>query len=514
MRVISCSLENFASYKSLEFSFENQGLTLIQGSTGSGKSTLCDAISWVLFGRTAKDGAVDEVLSWSASGPTKGTIILTDSAASSAFSIMRIRGEKANDLYFDTGPASAKMQRGKDINDTQKQINNLLGVTVDAYLAGAYYHEFSQTAQFFTTTAKNRRSICEQLVDLSLPKTLQNRLSEQSKVLNKQEQAYDRDIRLFGDRLERLPKTADLKAKANTFAVDKKKSLDSLNNKIDALVNTVKSDDYFKAIKQDLLASRHDLGSGTCGECGAKKHSAEHTKIEVKLAELAQEIRLNEQQKSLLKDLIKQLDTEIATENTYAALAKENEIQTADLTIKLDLTVLKHTENATGISDLETLLEVTADLRSVTIKNTISRLESQTNKLLEDYFDSEIKVTFEVEAADKLDVTILKDGNLCAYTQLSKGQRQLLKLCFGVSVMRQVANHNGVSFNCAFLDEALDGMDDALKIKTYRLLQELSKDFESLFVVDHSESLKAMFSNKYSVELINGESRIEKSSGN
>jgi len=59
VKILSCVLENFASYERLEFDFSPQGLTLIEGPTGSGKSTLCDAIPWILFGRTAKDGALD-----------------------------------------------------------------------------------------------------------------------------------------------------------------------------------------------------------------------------------------------------------------------------------------------------------------------------------------------------------------------------------------------------------------------------------------------------------------------
>src|SRR5690348_8536249 len=93
MRILSVSAQNFASYKSLEFDFQNQGLILIQGATGSGKSTLCDLIPWVLFGQTAKGGKVDEIRTWNTEEPTTGSIRLSNN-------IVIWRSRSPNDLFY------------------------------------------------------------------------------------------------------------------------------------------------------------------------------------------------------------------------------------------------------------------------------------------------------------------------------------------------------------------------------------------------------------------------------
>ncbi len=77
--------------------------------------------------------------------------------------------------------------------------------------------------------------------------------------------------------------------------------------------------------------------------------------------------------------------------------------------------------------------------------------------------------------------------------------------------MRAVSNHHGVKFEQIFIDEALEGLDESMKLKAWGLLESLSSEYESIFVIDHSESIKAMANNKYKVELINGKSKIEKS---
>ena len=183
MKVWSCQLENFASYKELDFQFDETGLILISGPTGSGKSTLCDALPWILFSKTAKGGTVDEIINWTSEEPTKGTVFVT--VPEGDFIITRIRGKKAkdNDLYFADRNFPGNVTRGKDLNDTQLLINNLLGLTAELYLSGSYFHEFSQTAQFFTTTPKNRRTICEQIVDLSLAKKLQTNTKDNTKTV-------------------------------------------------------------------------------------------------------------------------------------------------------------------------------------------------------------------------------------------------------------------------------------------------------------------------------------------
>lgn len=503
MQVINCKLQNFASYKELEFNFENQGLTLIQGPTGAGKSTLCDVVPWVLFGRTAKDGAVDEVRSWNADGTTYGHVILD----MGDYSLWIARTRSPNDLYYVIDGVWEHPKRGKDINDTQKLINSLLGFDVNTYLAGSYFHEFSQTAQFFITTAKNRRAICEQLVDLSLAKTLQTKLSDSKKELDKIMQEYAQKIQLYADRIQQLEKQY-YKDKAKTFIQDKDVEMSSLMNKMGNALSKKTSQEYIDKLELIIKIESAKLVDTKCTTCGAPIDHKESLEIDNMKYELNKHKSDNQNQQKIIDALYDSYEKVEKQTNTFAELEiwrLEKLKETQELQ---NVYANAHGKYQADIADIELLQEIVNDFRGITIKTTIKQLEDGTNALLSNHFDAEIRVLFEVIDADKLDVTIYKDGNICSYTQLSKGQRQLLKLCFGVSVMRSISNHQGVNFNCLFFDEAVDGMDDNFRIKTFRLLEELALEHESVFVVDHSEALKSMFVNKYSVELINGNSVI------
>lgn len=472
MKVLSCSLQNFASYESLEFNFNDQGLCLIEGPTGSGKSTLCDAIPWVLFGRTAKGGTVNEVLSWPGDKLTSAELLL-----STGETIYRSRGPKAGDNDCLILSLKGDPIRGKDLQDTQKLINNLLGFDYDLYLSAAYFHEFSQTAQFFTTTAKNRRAICEQIVDLSLAKRLQLATSESKKIISKEIDKIDNKIITLTSNIAQLNRLqVSENNKAATWEADK------LSKK-----HTYESFyDRFEGARKKVISNK----CNSCGTVLAKPKETYNDSVNPYLDKLAE------------------LETSI---NPHSGTIKDFTDEITLLNLDLEGQDLLYKELAINLCDCETLETVIQDFRAAIVKNTITYLENQTNEFLTNHFDAEIRVEFDIVECDKLEVNITKDGNSCSYTQLSKGQRQLLKLCFGISVMKAVSNHHGIKFEQLWFDEALDGMDDNIKLKAFSLFQILETEYESVFVVEHSSAIKSCFNNKITVELVNGASEIAKS---
>jgi len=63
MKPVSISIENFMSFHVLkDFILEAVGLCLVQGKNGSGKSSIWDAICWVLFGKTIRGLKGDEIV--------------------------------------------------------------------------------------------------------------------------------------------------------------------------------------------------------------------------------------------------------------------------------------------------------------------------------------------------------------------------------------------------------------------------------------------------------------------
>lgn len=466
MKIQSVALTNFGSYKNLSFDFENQGLTLIQGATGAGKSTLMDAIPWILFGTTAKGGKVDEIHSWNSEGPTLGMVTIRGLHSD----IVIRRSRSPSDLTLKYSEESI---RGKDVADTQKLINQKLGFDAETYLAAAYFHEFSQTAQFFTTTAKSRRETLEQIVDLSMASRLQAKASEAAKAESKAHSELLQQIYMFNSNISLL---TQMQAKEQTKAQDWTRSQDYAISKI--RVDHAKYD-----------ANRDRVISGKCDECGTQLEADVHI----------HDTKANPYQERLI-DLLNAQNPHTGSVTDYTADIDKKRLE-------LDGLANQDKDFRMKLADLDILKDTISIFRGRLVQDTVSYIQTETNALLTKHFDAEIQVEFHIDN-DKLDVNLLKDGNEAAFTQLSKGQRQLLKLSFAVSVMKAASNFSGVDFQQVFFDEALSGLDDNMKSKAFGLLEELAVDKDSVFVIDHSEGFKAMFPNVYNVELVNGNSVI------
>ena len=565
MKIKKCSVNNFGSYRSFTFDFSNKGLTVINGSTGSGKSTLQDMVPWILYGQTAKGGSVEDVRSWQAvNDPTVGTIeVETDSGN---ITITRIRGKSTqNDLYWEE---EGKKIRGKDIVDTQKLLNKRLGADASLYNSAACFNEFSASGLFFLATAKGRREVFEKIANLEFPITLLEKLTVEKKRLKQEiNDKSSEALRLSGKinqlqssikmvqesslawDIEQEEKVASLKNKSSGFEHEKLEKIAQLRNKsykfernrddqkgelvdkIDELDEKIRPADSFEVrlIEAQQRASVKDVSCPTCG-APSPRHlemfdSIREEKIindrymekrAIYVHEIEKLEKLKNPYAGQLADAKNmpnhydvQLMDEIAKKNpfmaqSYALSSELNQSSDVLITLKMALESLEIRQSRVGV-----LQELSTALKGIMIEKAIKEVEAGTNRCLDQYFDGEFKVLFEPSGTDNLSIDIQKNGYSCSYSQLSKGQRQMLKLSFAVSIMKLASNESGVVFSTLFIDEGLDGMDSATKLKAFPLFEELAKNYDSVFVVDHDEQLKEMFNNKINVTLHDDQSRIE-----
>lgn len=473
MKLIKAEVRNFGSYGNTSIDFLTSGLCLVSGPTGSGKSTFCDFVPWICFGRTSKGGAVDEIRSWNSDETTYGSLTFD------THTIVRTR--KPNDLTIDG-------RRGKDLADTQRIINDILGMDYELYLASAYMHEFSQTAQFFTTSPKNRRALSEQLVDLKLAKTLALASKDQEKDLNTEYAVQQKQLNQAKIQLDTLKSISDdAEVKASTWHLRRNKQVKDTIAAYNSLeASTIDQLKTLEITLKDLLAHDHSQPCPTCGN--ATKSIAEQNKIKQAQSNID---RLNQRLELEYASAMRQIRTLRRTINPYVDTADTAKINKLSDKVSLLNTQIHVIEDQ--IIRLSQLQDLIPQFRNVLITDTIAFLEAKTNNLISEHFDGEMSISLKVEADDKLEVEIKKNGNDCAYTQLSKGQRQILKLCFCTAVMACAQNHNGLSIDTLFYDESLDGMDDDTKAKAFTLLEKVATNYSNVFVVEHNEHLKTMF---------------------
>lgn len=562
MRFKECKVVNFGSYANLEIDFSSLGLSLVYGPTGAGKSTIADLACWILYGVTAKDGSVDDVRSWTNPGePTAGSLQVELSTGN--LTVSRVRGKPSqNDLYWTEEAAPDKLIRGKDLNETQNLLEKRLGVTTEAYLTGAYFHEFSPTGAFFTAKSKDRRAVFERLARLDLPVRLAVACSEQKKAAKDSLTSAQSEADKATGRLEQLGRSkkmaetsatawdatqaatiVELGQKAKGFEKEKEAKLAAIQKKIAAfesegsgkidkliselelLERTLQPPEEFDA----QIAAIQSLSR--CKACNAltDKSSDKLAAVREEKMRNAQRIREFESGRHTLACLTdavnpyteqydqaadapnhyySQVEAERKKANPFLAQVQKMDTEIAQLKGSVELLMKRVGEIQRRYTALNALYDLSFELRGELLRKAVKEIEASTNRCLETHFDAELRVSFSLEGADNLEVEIQKSGYLCVYRQLSKGQRQLLKLAFVVSVMKAAANNAGAHFSDLFFDEALDGLDSDLKVKAFSLFQELEQDHETVLLIDHAPEFQNLFERRFKVTLAGDTSEV------
>lgn len=538
MKISALHAQNFASYKTLSMSFVDGGLTLLSGPTGGGKSTIPDMIYWGLFGETSKGVNVDAIRSWASDRETSVTVYLD------TVTISRKRGLK-NDLCF--WPVDGEVTRGKDLNDTQRLINQYLGLTAEDYANSAYLHEFSPAASFFTAKAKDRHELLESIADLSYVITLKDRADARRRLIRStlakvENRSIETETALnqltsyiqgHKAHMKEWEHQQALNIKELTVKCDNFKQLEasriaSIQTKIDvwgnrrnAALNALVS--KIEDLESNLVPA--DQTSLKCDKCGSVSKKAQQAKIAHASAISAIDgykeriADMLEQENPYVRELerakhdtsnpyIEQLEKEKMSKNPHSEMLdiltkKYAKAKTDDIKSKKDVASTR-----SSIVDLETIVELCAQVRIDLLNRSVLTLEQETNRILETYFDAVLRVDFDLIQGDILHCGLSKDGNNCDYKQLSKGQRGLLKLAFSAAVMKATADKTGVHCDLLSFDESLDGLDADLKVKAFSLFQELQARHSTVLVIDHSSELQTLFNSRYLINLENGHSEI------
>lgn len=540
MKLKTITVNNFASYDTLTFDFDDLGLSLIHGETGSGKSTIMDMPIWALYGRTGKDGNVDEIRSWTNPDASTSAVIDVDTPTGSIL-ISRIRGKQhENDLYYQEELESGLSEpiRGKDLTETQKLIDHRLGVSYQKFANSTIFNEFSSGGAFFTAKSKERKELFESIADLSLPIKLHTACKLKLKDLSLKLNHKERDVVGIKSTIEAVNESITLATDESDLWDDRhQRRLTDYQAKIDLFEKTVQQrikEHQIKCVefesnrsemthsitsKINTYETKLSLLNNVCDKCA--QPVKEHSNLSKELASLQNELsKLIEKENphtSALKNSMSLVDpySELLKDEQKASnpfLQQLNQLNSNLDQYCLKYTTLKAERNEAQMQVLfhEQLKDLSSELRMELLQKTVNRVENQINLYLNDYFDAYLKVKFELEAGDSLNIEIQKDGYNCVYRQLSKGQRQLLRLTFALSVMEVSANNAGTHFNCLMFDEVLDALDDKLKAKAYYLFEELSLQHSTVLLIDHDESLKNLFTNGFHVTMESDTSKVVK----
>lgn len=142
-------------------------------------------------------------------------------------------------------------------------------------------------------------------------------------------------------------------------------------------------------------------------------------------------------------------------------------------------------------------------------------LNRRVNKYLKKLASNHIEVKFSTqtqlksgEMREKFSIDIDNSDGGKEYISNSSGERRRIDLAVNLALSDLVASRSTKRINIAIFDEAFDALDDIGTEHVIEVLQELSEEKSSIFVISHNEHLQSYFSNIITIVKEKGCSRL------
>ncbi|MGK7884898.1 MAG: exonuclease subunit SbcC [Crocosphaera sp.] len=191
---LQLTLKNFLSYRDIVLDFRGLHTACICGANGAGKSSLLEAITWVIWGKSRT--ATDEDIIHTTADYVRVDFDFICYEQSYRIIRSRQRG-KSNTLDFQINSGDEFISlSGKGVRATQDIIITTLKLDYDTFINSAYLRQ-GRADEFMLRGATDRKKVLAELLKLEQ----YQKLAEKAKDLSKQYKGQSEQIKLNLDRI-------------------------------------------------------------------------------------------------------------------------------------------------------------------------------------------------------------------------------------------------------------------------------------------------------------------------
>ena len=279
MKILKVEILNFLAIEEAEFGLDDMGLVYISGvnhdetsadNNGSGKSSIGDAISWCLWGSTARDVGGDDIINTPAGKGTRVRITLDDEGELWRISRHRKYPKHKNAVILEQFDGTDWVDRTKGTNKlTQAAIERLMGCSEEVFNSAVYSGQ-EQMPDLPMMTDVTLKKLVEQAAGVDVLTTAyeiaRERLKSASQSTAQAQIDLDRAVQRKDDAKASLDR---LKQQSDTWATEHADKLDRLKKQTIAAVAEFKTaqkeldPDAKKELLEDIEACDAKINSVT-----------------------------------------------------------------------------------------------------------------------------------------------------------------------------------------------------------------------------------------------------------
>src|SRR5512142_413091 len=189
---IHLRISGFLSYRDrAELDFTSFDLACISGHNGAGKSSLLDAITWVLFGEAR--GKSSDVINLNSSA---AEVVLTFTHEENTYRIQRtLPRNKSTVLEFQVkSDGGWRPLTEKTTRETQTRIEQTLHLDYDTFVNASFFLQ-GKADQFTQQNASKRKEVLSNILGLEMWEEYKNRSAEKRKALEREVDEIDGRVR-------------------------------------------------------------------------------------------------------------------------------------------------------------------------------------------------------------------------------------------------------------------------------------------------------------------------------
>ena len=545
MKLKKLSFKNFKSYSNIMTEFEindNNSLNLIVGENGTGKTSIAECITYLLYGKIDNFNASD----------------IPNRINKNFYGKLELECDGHN-IIIERGlnPSLFKVEIDGIVVDTAGKAN------VQAMLEESYYHipysvinsviilEVGEVRSLLSMNPSDKRNIVDKICGFEFYNKISKIVKEDAKALNEKIienrsalrtttanlDQYERQINEINSTSISQEELDQLREKVNEAIKIKNKNeilikkLREANSQLSG--DNIKRAGDFKLLKDKIRHIDEKIAlidGGQCPTCG--------TSLETEIFQIEKEELLKEKESYEIQ--IKQIATLASKtkEKIEKLSVKESEIQRETNNTKLtelqsDLkykTALKNrntisienlkAEMIKNISDLNeesaklTEHQITMDfLKQMFVDGGIKKYISEQyipiiNKIISEMIGF-MGMNYTVTFNNNFDATILQNGVKVKYGTLSKGEKRRVDFAAVVSFIKFLKIQFG-ELNLLFLDEIFSNIDVNGVDGMISILKDLSTELNlNIYLIHHAKLENADFDKVYQTKKIDGFSHLE-----
>jgi DNA repair exonuclease SbcCD ATPase subunit len=511
-------IHNFYSIREMEIDFNNyNGIVLINGknlddggSVGAGKSSILEAITWGLFGKTIRKSTEDALINNQSKKDCYVSLQLNDN-------VLIHRSKKPSNLEF--------VVNGEDLTldsaiETQKLIESKLEINYKLFLASTVFGQHN-LVEFLGSSAEDKRTIIRNFLNLDDLFSRRERIKGIKSDLNNKVKTNNLLIKEYNEILSRATSKLSVIGKIKEEGLEKLgvtqellerysfEELSEIEKEIRNLRNEITEIEFeIQVAQKEISSNQKDIADGiycdevNCPTCGEGKVTYKRTQEDIdnltaKNKQLRLSITKKEFDQTCALDQINCIQIPIKAEtvakaNMLLASLSEEKSLLEDKEIYAEKIKSLEEETKEYYKSLEVMKfwEVAFSEKGL-IRYIIRNILDYFNISCNYYLGFLSKGNLTIKFDENLNEDIFNSGRKVKFVSLSGGEKKKMNLAVALSLQKLLCFSEETQTNLLFLDEITDSLDPQGIEGLYILLQELKKT-KTLFIITHSTHLKSL----------------------